>query len=111
MHIPPSFDPPKILPAGSAFVIITTLDPDNYRCAWDTIEFPSWLLHAVRWQTLVEVVEDGRKKTRYESIEVFNGLLAYVVKFFVGRGLRQGYVAMAEGLKRRSEEMHRNSVA
>jgi len=50
------------------------------------------------------VVEDGRKKTRYETIEVFGGPLAYVIKCVVGSGLQQGFTAMAEGLKKRSEE-------
>ncbi|KAG9310970.1 hypothetical protein JVU11DRAFT_8848 [Chiua virens] len=106
VHIPPSLDPPKLLPASSAFVVITALDSDNYRCAWETVNFPTWLLHSVRWQALVEVLEDGRKKTRYETIEVFNGLLAYVIKLLVAGGLRKGFVAMAEGLKKRSEERH-----
>lgn len=105
VHIPPSFDPPRLFPAGSAFEIITTVDTDNYRCAWENVEYPSWLLTAVRWQVLVEVVEDGRKKTRYETIEVFGGLLAYLIKLFVGSGLQAGFRAMAEGLKKRSEEM------
>ncbi|KAG6377693.1 hypothetical protein JVT61DRAFT_14463 [Boletus reticuloceps] len=104
VHIPPSFDPPKIFPASSGFVIITTMDSDNYRCAWDTVGYPSWLLTTERWQTLVEVVEDGRKKTRYESIEVFGGLLAYLIRIFAGSGLQAGFSAMAEGLKKRSEE-------
>lgn len=105
VHIPPSFDPPAIFPASSVFVIITAMDPDNYRCAWETADYPPWLLHSVRWQMLTEVVEDGRKKTRYESIEVFNGVLAYAIKYFVGSGLQQGFTAMAEGLKKRSEEL------
>lgn len=107
VHIPPSFDPPKIFPASAAFEIITTVDPDNYRCAWQNVDYPSWLLAAERWQALVEVVEDGRKKTRYETIEVFSGPLAYAIKLFVGSGLQQGFTAMAEGLKERSEELQR----
>ena len=105
VHIPPSFEPPRIFPASSAFEMITTVDPDNYRCAWENIDYPSWLLTAVRWQALVEVVEDGRRKTRYETIEVFSGPLAYLIKLFVGRGLQEGFTAMAEGLKKRSEEV------
>lgn len=105
VHIPPSFDPPSIFPAGSAFQIITIVDNDNYRCAWEDVQFPSWLLSTERWQALVEVVEDGRKKTRYETIEVFSGLMAHLVKMFVGNGLQMGFTAMAEGLKKRSEDM------
>lgn len=106
VHIPPSFDPPKIFPASSAFQIITTVDQDNYRCAWEDVKFPAWLLTTQRWQGLVEVVENGRKKTRYETIEVFGGLLAYVMKMVVASGLQEGFIAMAEGLKKRSEEEH-----
>lgn len=84
--------------------MITNLDPDNYRCAWENIEYPTWLLSAVRWQALVEVVEDGRIQTRYETVEVFNGVLAYLIRIFVGQGLQAGFIAMAEGLKKRSEE-------
>lgn len=105
VHIPPSFDGPKILPANSAFQVITTLDTDNYRCAWQDARFPRWLLSTERWQALVEVVEDGRKKTRYETTEVFSGLLAYVIQLFFGSGLRKGFTAMAEGLKKRAEEL------
>lgn len=83
------------------------MDPDNYRCAWDTVGYPAWLLATLRWQALVEVVEDGRKKTRYETVEAFSGLMAYLVKWFVGRGIQQAFIAMAEGLKERSEELHR----
>ncbi|KAG8215318.1 hypothetical protein J3R82DRAFT_8909 [Butyriboletus roseoflavus] len=107
VHIPPSFTPPKIFPAGSALEVITTFDTDNYRCAWKNVEFPSWLLDTERWQALVDVVEDGRKKTRYETVGVFNGWFAYVVKLVVGSGVQEGFRAMAEGLKIRSEELQR----
>jgi hypothetical protein len=104
VHIPPSFEPPKIFPASSAFEVITTLDPENFRCAWKNVERSSWILDAERWQALVEVVEDGRKKTRYDTIEVFGGLLAYPIRFFLGSGLQDAFTAMAQGLKTRSEE-------
>lgn len=104
VHIPPSFDPPKFLPAGSSHEIITAIDTQNYRCAWVTADYPTWMLRAERWQALVEVEEDGRKKTRYETMEVFDGVLAYVVMGLVGDGLRKGFIAMAEGLKTRSED-------
>ncbi|KIJ60906.1 hypothetical protein HYDPIDRAFT_97692 [Hydnomerulius pinastri MD-312] len=108
VNIPPSFDAPKIFPAGSAFEVITVLDTENYRCAWKNIDYPDWALGAERWQALVEVEEDGRKKTRYETIEVFSGILAHLVKIFVGTGLQAGFLAMAEGLKKRSEEKIRS---
>ena len=64
------------------------------------IEWPHWILNAERWQVLVEV-EAG--KTRYETIEVFGGLLAYLIRAFVGNGLKKSFIAMAEGLKSRAE--------
>lgn len=42
-------------------------------------------------------------KTKYESIEVFSGLVAYLVRLFVGRNLNLGVQAMAEGLKAQAE--------
>jgi hypothetical protein len=101
VHIPPSFDN-KWLPSSS-FERITVLDHKNYRTAWGNIELPHWLLTAERWQALV-VVEGG--KTRYETIGVFGGLLAYLVRAFIGSGLKKGFVAMAETLKSRVEERY-----
>lgn len=101
VHIPPSFDN-KWLPS-SAFERITVLDHENYRTAWVYVNTPHWLLNAERWQALV-VVEGG--KTRYETIEVFGGVLAYFIKAFVGNGLKKGFVAMAERLKSRAEERY-----
>ncbi|KAG2757729.1 hypothetical protein P692DRAFT_20763691 [Suillus brevipes Sb2] len=101
VHIPPTFDN-KWLPS-SAFERITVLDHENYRTAWVYVNTPHWLLNAERWQALV-VVEGG--KTRYETIEVFGGVLAYFIKAFVGSGLKKGFVAMAERLKSRAEERY-----
>jgi hypothetical protein len=42
--------------------------------------------------------------TKYESIEVFTGFAAYFLKLFMGSGLRKGFTAMGEGLKKRCEE-------
>lgn len=61
---------------------------------------PKWLLDAERWQSLT-VGPDGRVK--YESIEVFKGPLAYLVRLFVGKNLFLGVDAMAQGLKTKSE--------
>jgi hypothetical protein len=105
VNIPPSFGD-KWFP-GSAFERITALDHENYRTAWVNIEMPQWLLNAERWQVLV-AVEGG--KTRYETIEVFGGLLAYLIKIFVGSGLKKGFIAMAEGLKHRAEQRYERST-
>ena len=64
---------------------------------------PRWLLNAERWQFLVEI--EG-EKTRYETVEVFGGVLAYLIRVFVGNGLKKGFIAMAEGLKRRAEQRY-----
>ncbi|KAJ8583912.1 hypothetical protein M405DRAFT_747879 [Rhizopogon salebrosus TDB-379] len=105
VNIPPSFGD-KWFPS-SAFERITALDHENYRTAWVNIDMPHWLLNAERWQVLVEV-EGGR--TRYETIEVFGGLLAYLIKIFVGNGLKKGFIAMAEGLKHRAEQRYERST-
>ena len=65
---------------------------------------PPWLMTTERWQWLTVVQgEDGSTKTKYESIEVFNGPAAYIVKFFVAPYLRIAFKAMGEDLKQRAE--------
>ncbi|KAH7908674.1 hypothetical protein BJ138DRAFT_1090830 [Hygrophoropsis aurantiaca] len=102
MHIPPTLDDARWFPpASAALERITVLDRANYRCAWRNIDMPAWALRAERWQALVEL-GDGR--TRYETVEVFGGAAAYVIRVLLGGGLRAGFRAMAEGLKARAEE-------
>jgi hypothetical protein len=48
------------------------------------------------------VQEDG--KVKYENMELFQGVLAYFVKWFVLSGLKQSVTAFAVALKKRSEE-------
>ena len=64
---------------------------------------PAWLMTTERWQWLI-AVDEG--KTKYETIEVFGGFLAYFVKWFVGSGLKLGFQAMSDGLKTRSEQQY-----
>ncbi|KAJ3547573.1 hypothetical protein NM688_g5393 [Phlebia brevispora] len=97
-NIPPSMDA-KSRPSSTRLVV-SHLDPENHRVAW-TNRMPAWIMTTERWQWLT-APEDG--KTKYETIEVFNGFLAYLVKWFVGSGLRQGFQAMADGLKAHSEQ-------
>jgi hypothetical protein len=102
VHIPPTMDDPGFFGKSSTQVISTTYDPENFRVAWKTnMPLPEWLFKAERWQELTEV---GDGKTKYETFEVFYGPVAYLVNFFVGKGLKLGVVAMAEGLKKRAEE-------
>ncbi|KAJ7629989.1 hypothetical protein DFH06DRAFT_1224539 [Mycena polygramma] len=100
VHLPPTMGNPGFTQSHTASVKITAIDHENYRAAWVTAGLmPKWALFAERWQMLT--VEDG--KTKYESIEVFTGILAYVVKFLQGKNLDLGVKAMAEGLKSYSE--------
>ena len=95
-------EPTTFLQKQSASAVITTLDHENFRAAWVTTFVPKFLLATERWQAL-SVDADG--KTKYETIEVFGGLLAYVIKFFMRGKLMLGFDAMAEGLKKRSEQV------
>ncbi|KAF7373522.1 hypothetical protein MSAN_00562600 [Mycena sanguinolenta] len=101
VHLPPTMGEPSLGGSATTLVQITAVDHENFRAAWVTATpyMPRWALFAERWQMLTVV--DG--KTKYESIEVFSGILAYVVRFFVGANLVLGVRAMAEGLKRRAE--------
>ena len=80
-------------------LVVSYLDPENYRMGW-TNRLPKWLLAAERWHWLT-VLDKG--KCKYETIEVFNGPLAYLVKWFVGNDLKRSYQAMADDLKKRAE--------
>jgi hypothetical protein len=101
VHLPPTMGKPRFMESHSTTVLITAIDQENYRAAWVTAgSLPKWALFAERWQMLT--VEEGGR-TKYESIEVFSGILAYVVKFFTGKNLDLGVTAMAEGLKSRAE--------
>ncbi|KAJ7456901.1 hypothetical protein FB451DRAFT_1275187 [Mycena latifolia] len=101
VHLPPTMGNPGFMESHSTTVKITAIDHDNFRAAWITANgLPAWALQAERWQMLT--VEGG--KTKYESIEVFRGIIAYVVKFFTGKNLVLGVRAMAEGLKSRAED-------
>ncbi|KAF8654739.1 hypothetical protein AX16_003394 [Volvariella volvacea WC 439] len=100
VHLPPTMGEPGIFQKQSAFVVITLVDHEQCRCAWETRGLPSFLLHTNRWQILTQ---QSDRTTKYETIEVFGGLLAYVIKFLMRDKLRAGFEAMAEGLKRISE--------
>ncbi|ETW78569.1 hypothetical protein HETIRDRAFT_243347, partial [Heterobasidion irregulare TC 32-1] len=99
VHIPPTMDDSKSFQTTEE--IITHVDNANFRIAWKYATLPEWLLRAERWQTLSEV-SPGR--TKYETQEVFGGILAYVIKIFLRNGLEEAFDAMAATLKSRSEE-------
>ncbi|KAF5392142.1 hypothetical protein D9757_003225 [Collybiopsis confluens] len=104
VHLPPSMDDDNVgfLQKNSTLVRVTVLDHENHRVAWRTANLlPRWLLDAERWQMIT--VPEGGEGCKYESYEVFRGILAYVVRWFVGKELKLGVDAMAKGLKERVE--------
>lgn len=84
----------------SVFGIITTVDQENYRVAWISAILPRFLLNTDRWQRLT-VNADG--KTKYETMEVFGGILAYIVMFLFRGKLLEGFNAQAAALKQWAE--------
>ncbi|KAF9562909.1 hypothetical protein CPC08DRAFT_706433 [Agrocybe pediades] len=92
---------PKGSNRGDAFCVISTYDPVNYRVGWKSRMMPEFLLSAYRWQALH--IDEATGKTRYENTEVFNGLLGYFIKYFVGSKLARGFQGAADSLKKRAE--------
>ena len=101
VNLPPTMEEPGFFGKSSAFVKVTTIDHTNYRAAWCTEGLPKFLLHTERWQALS--VDEATGRTKYETIEVFGGFLAYFVKFFVGKNLAIAFQANADCLKRCAE--------
>ncbi|KAG5729300.1 hypothetical protein E4T56_gene8427, partial [Termitomyces sp. T112] len=100
VHLPPTMGEPGWFQKQSSWEFITTVDHEYYRLAWTNIALPKFLLSVVRWQALSVV--DG--KTKYETMAVFRGIVAYVVKFFMYQKLVLGFDAQAEGLKKQAEK-------
>ena len=101
VNLPPTMEEPGFFRKGFAFVKITALDHISHRAAWSS-EGWKFLLHTERWQALS--VDEATGRTKYETIEVFGGLLAYFIKFFVGKNLILGFRAAADCLKKCAEE-------
>lgn len=93
---------PGFFAKSSAFAKMTTIDHINHRAAWSFEGLWKFLLHTERWQALS--VDEATGKTKYETIEVFGGFLAYFIKFFVGKNLALGFQASADCLKKCAEE-------
>ncbi|THH18939.1 hypothetical protein EW146_g2144 [Bondarzewia mesenterica] len=100
VHIPPTMDDSKSF--QNTEELITHVDNANFRVAWKYATLPEWLLRAERWQTLSEA---GPGKTKYETREVFGGILAYVIRMFMRKGLEEAFEGMATALKSRSEHL------
>lgn len=83
--------------------IISALEPPHL-LAWRTTMGAPWLLSALREQHL-EARDGGG--CRYRTTDRFTGLLAPAVMLFAGGYVRRGFNAVAWGLKKRAEELHR----
>ena len=96
--------PPKGLtePTTTAYGTVTEYDPSAYRTVWTVKGYPTWLLRAERIQVLSEVDGDP-SKTKYETVEEFNGLLAYIIKWWIGKDIKTSFNAGAKALKDRVE--------
>lgn len=105
VHLPPTMDDASVWFPSSSLDIITLIDHENHRCSWryvSSMSLPGWVLGSNRWQAL-STTGDG--KTKYESVEVFTGLVAYILKYFMAGNLKKGFEAMGEGLKKWAEAM------
>jgi hypothetical protein len=102
VNMPPKFGEPGWFGSGSATTQIEMLDSQNFRAVLTTTGLPHWLSQSERWQMLS--VDETTGKTRYDTIEVFDGLVAYVIKFLMGSKLSVGFRAAAECLKARAEQ-------
>lgn len=102
VNLPPTMEEPGFFGRQSVFVKVTSIDHTNHRATWCPEGLPKFLLHSERWQALS--VDEATGGTKYETIEVFSGFLAYFVKFFVGKNLELGFQASADCLKKCAEE-------
>lgn len=103
VHIPPTMGEAKFLQKGSAYVQCFVLDAVNYRMAWTSGgSLPRFVLHPERWDILTVTVEG---KTKFESVEVVNGILAYPLRLFLSANLKLGFDEMAKALKSRAESL------
>lgn len=95
-----SSTPPNPLNSQVSFENITHIQHDLYRTAWAQIFLPSIVLESERWSALSVVTGAGGKNvTLYESREVYNGPIAYVVQSAYGEGLQEGFDAQGKALK------------
>lgn len=103
VHIPPTMS--ETSKYQKTEEIITHVDHEEFRVAWKYATLPKWLLGAERWQCLSSLPspDGGKETTKYETREVFSGPLAYIVKWFMWKGLEEAFAVMGDALKVRSE--------
>ncbi|KAF9480311.1 hypothetical protein BDN70DRAFT_623161 [Pholiota conissans] len=102
VNMPPTMDEPGLFGTNTAFCVITHIDGENYRVSWKTAGVPYFLLHTERWQALS--IDEATGKTKYETVEAFGGILAYITSFFFGDKLRVSFKAAADTLKAHAEQ-------
>ncbi|KAF8064045.1 hypothetical protein FPV67DRAFT_199419 [Lyophyllum atratum] len=95
VHLPPTMGEPGWFQKQSALEVITTVDHEHHRLGWANCTLPKFLLRAERWQALSVV--DG--KTKYETTEVFGGIIMYLVYFFMYQKLVLAFNAQAGGFE------------
>jgi len=103
VNIPPQLgEPSGWFSTGSAFAKIDGLDHENFCVTWTTANYPYFLLHTKRWQSLS--MDKNTGQTRYFTVEAFGGLLAYIIWLLLASKLQIGFQAMADSLKKHSEK-------
>ncbi|KIK65012.1 hypothetical protein GYMLUDRAFT_160386 [Collybiopsis luxurians FD-317 M1] len=100
VHTPPKLADPHFLlkpfQVSQTVVQLRVIDHEKHRLAWRTCGFPEWLLWCERWQMLSS---SGQDKCKYESFEVFGGVLAYVMWMICFKVLLlKGVAEMAKAL-------------
>ncbi|KAF9078301.1 hypothetical protein BDP27DRAFT_1412302 [Rhodocollybia butyracea] len=105
VHTPPRLREPHFLfkpfQVSQTVVRLKLVDNEKHRLAWRTYGLPEWLLWCERWQTLTE----HGKGCKYESYEVFGGLVAYMMWAICLKVLLlKGVTEMAEALKLKSQK-------
>ncbi|KAF5392031.1 hypothetical protein D9757_003218 [Collybiopsis confluens] len=107
VHTPPQLAEPHFLlkpfQVSRTVVRLKVVDYKRRRLAWRTSGgFPEWLLWCERWQ-MVAANGAGDHACRYESYEVFGGLVAYLMWILCVKVLLlRGVVEMAEALSTRA---------
>jgi hypothetical protein len=91
-------------PRTTSVNLVSAVDHERYRIAWRFAgRAPAWILETERWQALSVVDDGGTPRTLYESREVFSGLAAYLVRWYVGDKVTRGFENTAIALKKRAE--------
>ncbi|KAK7524896.1 hypothetical protein IWZ03DRAFT_411626 [Phyllosticta citriasiana] len=103
-----------VVPGGSTEEITLLSTPDDigssergtYRVCWDVWGMPPWLLKTRRVNDVV-IEGDGQgtegERCTYRTYMIFEGPMAYFVKWLTGWMVKDGLKVWAEGLKKAAE--------